>query len=188
MEKSFLKCGVGAVFLIVFTFTCPLAAADFFVDVLNSSFSPSSLQITVGDTVIWTNQDDNDGSHTVTSNTGAWIVGLMVGTGDQFSHTFPSVGPFPYHDDIDAFTGTITVVATVPNDPITISSPKRVGSQFQFDISGLVIGRTNIIEASTNLTTWFPLVTNVATSATSSYTNSQVASFGTRFFRVLQLP
>ena len=31
-------------------------------------------------------------------------------------------------------------------------------------------------------------VTNVATSATSSYTNSQVASFGTRFFRVLQLP
>ena len=188
MKNSFLKCRMGTVFLIIFAFTNRLSATDFFVDVLNNSFSPLSLQITVGDTVIWTNQDDDDDSHMATSDNGAWSGGLMIGFGDQSFYTFSNVGPFPYHDFFDAFTGTIMVVANVPNDPITISSPKRVGNQFQFDISGLVIGRTNIIEASTNLTTWLPLVTNIATSATSSYTNSQVASFGTRFFRVMQLP
>ncbi|MEO6183781.1 MAG: hypothetical protein ABIP71_11915 [Verrucomicrobiota bacterium] len=188
MKNSLLKIGFVAGVLNCFVFTSRLAATDFSVDVLNSSFSPSNREITVGDTVIWTNQDEDDDSHTATSDNGAWIGGLMVGFGDQFSHTFPNVGTFHYHDIIDSFVGTITVIANVPNDPITLSSPKRVGGQFQFDISGLVIGRTNIIEASTNLTAWLPLVTNVATSTISSYTNTQVASFGTRFFRVVQLP
>ena len=182
MKKSFLKHGMVAVCF--FVSMSRLCAVERFVTVDNS-FSPSSLTIDLGDTVTWTSHDQFF-TRTVASDTGAWATGLLFEEGDTFSVVFNfATGFFPYHDSLGP-TGSITVVGVA--DPITLSSPKRVGGQFQFDISGLVIGRTNIIEASTNLTAWLPLVTNVAASTTSSYTNTQVASFGTRFFRVVQLP
>lgn len=179
MKNSFRKCGIGTIFL--FVLVSRILAVEHFVTVGNS-FSPPSLTIDLGDTVTWISQDQ-DFTRTVTSDSGAWVTGYLFEEGDTFSVLFNfGTGDFHYHDDLGP-TGTIKVVANVPNDPITLCSPKRVGNQFQFDISGLVIGRTNIIEASTNLTAWLPLVTNVATSTT-----SQVASFGTQFFRVMQLP
>ncbi len=162
-----------------------VSAAEHFVTI-GDSFSPSSVTIDLGDTVTWISQDQYF-TRTVTSDSGAWVKGYLYEEDEMFSVLFDfATGFFTYHDDLGP-TGSITVVGLV-NDSITISSPRKIGGQFQFDISGLVIGRTNIIEASTNLTAWVPLLTNVATSATSSYTNSEAASFGTRFFRVMQLP
>ncbi|MEO7298717.1 MAG: hypothetical protein ABI042_09100 [Verrucomicrobiota bacterium] len=105
------------------------------------------------------------------------------GSGDTASLIFTSGGYYPYFDRIGG-SGSITVVAAVA--PITMSLPKVVSGQFQFDISGLTVGKTNYILASTNLTTWLSLRTNVATVSTSSF--AEPPAFSRRFYRVQQLP
>ncbi len=65
------------------------------VVVANFAFSPSSLTVKVGTTVTWRN-DDNTG-HTVTSDTGSELESALLTQGNTFSHTFNSVGTFPYH-------------------------------------------------------------------------------------------
>jgi plastocyanin len=69
--------------------------------------SPSSLTVSVGDTVTWTNHDGV--AHTSTSNTGVWNSGSLS-NGQSFSFIFSTVGSFPYHCTIHpSMTGTITV-------------------------------------------------------------------------------
>jgi hypothetical protein len=56
-------------------------------------------------------------------------------------------------------------------------------------VSGLTIGKTNLLEATTNListTSWIYLSTNVATAGTMSFTNP--AAMRRQFFRLVQLP
>ena len=71
-------------------------------------FSPAVLEISVGDTVTWTNDDDTE--HTVTSSTGAFDSGTLT-EGATFSFTFDTAGDYTYaclfHSDMQA---TIVVV------------------------------------------------------------------------------
>jgi hypothetical protein len=53
---------------------------------------------------------------------------------------------------------------------------------------GITPGTTNIIEASSNLSTWAPISTNVATGASFTVVDSDASSFNKRFYRLLQLP
>jgi plastocyanin len=71
------------------------------------AFTPSTLSIPVGTTVIWSNQDGT--LHTVTSSTQAFTSGgLDQGAG--FSHTFSAPGTFAYYCKLHpSMTGTITV-------------------------------------------------------------------------------
>ncbi len=70
----------------------PVLTSD--VEIRSMSFQPASVQVTVGTTVTWTN---NDGiNHTVTSDTGVFDSGAMP-DGDTYSYTFNTVGSFPYH-------------------------------------------------------------------------------------------
>ena len=72
---------------------------------------------------------------------------------------------------------------------ITLTSPRIVAGSFQFNASGLTIGKTNVLQVSTNLASaasWVPLATNVATASTTSFTNS--ATVSRSFFRLFQLP
>jgi plastocyanin len=79
--------------------------AEVFINM--NSFSPSSLTVTAGTTVVWQNQDAI--THTVTSNTGVFDSGNM-GKNDKFSYTFSTVGTYPYHCKIHSgMTGTIIV-------------------------------------------------------------------------------
>jgi hypothetical protein len=91
-------------------------------------------------------------------------------------------------DNVGAMTtNTITIqVGTVA--PILLSAPKMVAGKFQFNVAGLTVGKTNIVQSSTNLalTNWVSLATNVAGTNTMSFTNSAVAT--RNFFRVVQLP
>jgi plastocyanin len=59
-----------------------------------NSFSPSSLTISSGTTVTWTNKESV--THTVTSNNGIFESGDMS-KNETFSYTFSTVGTFPYH-------------------------------------------------------------------------------------------
>ena len=63
-------------------------------------FVPGSIQVTVGDTVTWTNDDET--LHTVTSgsgtdeNMGVLFESGMMGKGKTFEHTFTVAGEYPY--------------------------------------------------------------------------------------------
>jgi plastocyanin len=87
----------------------PPPASGNSVTISNMAFSPSSLTVTVGTTVTWTNNDGMD--HTVTSTTGAFDSGNLA-AGGKFSHAFGAVGSFAYRCTIHAgMSGTIVVKA-----------------------------------------------------------------------------
>lgn len=93
------------------------------------------------------------------------------------------------YDNVGASaTNQITIqVGNLP--PIVITAPRITAGTFRFNVSGLTIGKTNIVQVSTNLisaTSWLPLATNVASSSTMSFTNPAVIS--RHFFRLVQLP
>ena len=79
----------------------------------NSSFVPSSITITVGTKVTWTNKDSY--AHTVTSGTPSHPTGLFdsgnINAGGTFSYTFDSTGTYQYYCKIhpDIMQGTVTV-------------------------------------------------------------------------------
>ena len=93
------------------------------------------------------------------------------------------------YDNVGA-TATNQVTITVANPvPIQLQSFKMTAGTFRFNVSGLTIGKTNMLEATTNLTSatgWIYLSTNVATAGTMSFTNP--AAMRQRFFRLVQLP
>ena len=192
MEKSFfaggLRTAFGLLISLILFLAPPAEAATHNVTVNGSSFSPAALTIEAGDTVIWENLEDNF-SHTTTSdlpfsNPNYWN-GLMVNQSDTFAHTFNNVGTFTYHDKLDSGTGTITV--TLPAPPgIVLESPRKEGSQFLFEATGLTVGKTNVLQASTNLTSWAAIKTNVA--ATTSMTFTNATTLPRRFFRLIERP
>ncbi len=78
------------------------------VVITNSTFSPASVTVKVGTTVTWRN-DDGIG-HTVTSDSGTELESPLLSQGATYSHTFNTVGTFPYHCTPHPFmTGTVIV-------------------------------------------------------------------------------
>jgi plastocyanin len=71
------------------------------------AFNPSTLTVTAGTTVKWTNKDGI--THTVTSNTGVFDSGNINSNG-TFSFTFATAGTYPYHCNIHpSMTATVIV-------------------------------------------------------------------------------
>lgn len=60
----------------------------------SNSFSPNPVEVKVGETVTWVN--DDSGRHTVTSEDGVFDSGMM-GKGQAFSFTFDKAGEYLYH-------------------------------------------------------------------------------------------
>jgi plastocyanin len=77
----------------------------------NFGFSPDSLSIKVGTTVIWTN--NTVAPHTVTSDAGdpASFNGSLGGNGATFSFTFMTPGTYKYHCNIHPYM-TATIIVT----------------------------------------------------------------------------
>jgi plastocyanin len=107
----------------------PAAALCATVDVTvgpGLSFNPSSVTITQGDTVRWIWQG---ASHTSTSNTNTgpevWDSGIL--TTGTFSHTFTTVGDWPYYCSLHSFpggsamNGVVHVLASAPAPTPTLS-------------------------------------------------------------------
>jgi uncharacterized repeat protein (TIGR01451 family) len=80
--------------------------------------------------------------------------------------------------------------ASVTVNVITPTAPQLSGAYvggngaFQFTVTSYP-GVTNIIQASTNLTTWIPIYTNVGSFI---YTNLDATNYPQRFYRTLMLP
>ncbi|MGH9991998.1 MAG: plastocyanin/azurin family copper-binding protein [Nitrososphaera sp.] len=109
--KIAVAVGLAAVLASVFTLPQAAFAADVSVNIVEGSstltdkaYSPNPVEINVGDTVIWTNQDPIP--HTATSGTSPDPNGMFGGNaesggtiltkGNTQSHTFTEAGEFPY--------------------------------------------------------------------------------------------
>ena len=165
-------------------------ATEHTVLVDGNGFSPATLLIEQGDTVVWINNDELDFPHTITSslnsnNSNYWN-GLVFGYTDTFTNEFPNLGSFTYFDQFDVGTGTITVVPAGVPIPLELSAPRKVGTQFLFDGINLITGSTNAIETSTNLVDWTRISTNVVPGTTFTFTNTYIP--GRQFFRGFKLP
>ena len=89
------------------TQTTPVSLPPVAITVQNFAFSPASVSVPAGTTVIWTNRDA--APHQIASDTGAFM-GNPIGRGSSYSFTFTTPGTFPYHCSIHpSMKGTITV-------------------------------------------------------------------------------
>lgn len=85
------------------------------VGMTTSSFTPSDIEVEVGDTVTWTN--DSSVTHTVTSGSDGEHDGEFdsgnIPPGEEFSFQFNEVGTYDYYcipHLSSGMTGTVTVV------------------------------------------------------------------------------
>jgi plastocyanin len=87
-------------------------AATWQVSIVGFAYQPAILEIAVGDTVAWTN---NDGvAHTVTADDDSWDSGI-IGAGGTYSRTFDSAGVYPYYCTLHPYmTGTLYVGVPIP--------------------------------------------------------------------------
>jgi plastocyanin len=77
------------------------------VTIQNFAFNPSTIEVAVGTTVTWTNQDT--AGHTVTADDGSFDSRTLA-TGATFQQTFSTAGTFTYHCTIhSSMKATVTV-------------------------------------------------------------------------------
>src|ERR1043166_5645295 len=124
-------------------------AATHNVDIVNFSFSPPTLTIPPGDSVLWTMKDPFT-FHTTTSGAnpptadGLWDSGGLV-ENQTFSHTFAAPGNYPYfcQPHFTFMTASVTVSAASNSPPtIAITNPPN----------NATISTTNQITISANAT------------------------------------
>jgi plastocyanin len=163
-------------------------AAEHDVWMLDYGFDPSYLQVQVGDTVWWTNDDDWGDTHSTTSTQSLWDSG-PVAWGYSVGLTFTYAGTFPYYCKYCYMSGTIVVLAPAPPPRPSLINPIRFpNGDFKFTVTNVVVGKTTIVQASTNLVNWTGLGTNVAAATSYPYTNTGAATFPRRFYRAIALP
>ena len=108
-----------AMFLLCMTMVLPAGAAlapvrsasnqpaKVAVTIDNFSFSPATVTVAPGTTVVWTNQDDVP--HTVTSDENVFGSSALD-TGERFEFTFKKAGTFPYYCKVHpTMTGKVVV-------------------------------------------------------------------------------
>ncbi|HUI89348.1 MAG TPA: cupredoxin domain-containing protein [Anaerolineales bacterium] len=84
------------------------APASNAVSITGAGFQPAQLQVKVGATVTWTNNDS--AAHTVTSDTAGAFDSGPINQGATFQFTFSQAGTFTYHSTNDSgWAGTVTV-------------------------------------------------------------------------------
>jgi plastocyanin len=80
------------------------------VNIKNFAFSPATVTVSAGSTVVWTNGDSIQ--HDITFN-GGGIVSSVLNHNDTFSHTFPTAGTYHYICSIHPFMhGTVIVTSS----------------------------------------------------------------------------
>jgi plastocyanin len=104
----------------------PRAASAVQVTIQNYAFSPASLTIPAGTTVVWTNKDT--APHTVTVSSGpATFSSPNLQQGDTFTYTFTKPGTYSYYCAVHPnMTASVTVTGgptTTPPPPTTSPAP-----------------------------------------------------------------
>lgn len=90
--------------------TCPSSTkvSGLPVQIVMFQFSPGTVEVHKGTTVVWTNKDS--AVHTVTGDAGG-PASPSLAQGDSYSYTFDTLGSFPYHCALHpSMKGTVKVV------------------------------------------------------------------------------
>lgn len=83
------------------------ASSNSAIQIMDFAFSPSSLNVKAGTTVVWTNNDSM--AHTVTADDKSFSSGNLS-KGQTYSYTFTTAGTYAYHCALHpGMTGTIVV-------------------------------------------------------------------------------
>ena len=93
------------------------------VSIQNFAFSPRTLVIAAGTTVVWTNHDM--APHTVTSDRGAWASSARLDAGQSFSLTFSNPGTYVYHCAVHPFMTATVIVRAATQTPPMPGTPAR---------------------------------------------------------------
>lgn len=91
--------------------TAPPPSGPATVRIANRAFSPSSISVATGTTVVWTNNDSE--SHTVTANAGAFDSGRFS-PGSSYRRVFDAPGRFSYFCDLHPSMVGVVVVTSPP--------------------------------------------------------------------------
>ena len=136
------------------------------------------------------NGNGNNGVSSVTVNGVSVTGGTTSGTGTAYwNATIP----------LNAGANTVTVVAKdTLNNPsqqqinVTYNPPRPVfggsfvsGGQWQTTLSGLSVGETVVLQASTDLKNWTPAQTKVANGSTLTFTSTVNSALKGQYFRVM---
>lgn len=125
--KRLVLTSVGASMLLaacIFASSTVASATVWIVNIPEDFFDPETLSVSVGDSVMWTNNDAEE--HTATSGencipNGIWDSG-DIEPGQSFARIFDVAGTFPYYCFYHCamgMTGTITAVPPTAVDPTT---------------------------------------------------------------------
>ncbi|HEX9337221.1 MAG TPA: cupredoxin family copper-binding protein [Pseudonocardiaceae bacterium] len=101
----------------------PAASGAMQVTIQNFAFSPASLTIPAGTTVVWTNMDT--APHTVTVRSGpVTFSSPNLNQGDTFTYTFTQSGTYSYYCAVHPnMTASVTVAGSTPTPPPTTTPP-----------------------------------------------------------------
>ena len=81
-------------------------------------------------------------------------------------------------------SGVATLTVVVPASTLSVSDSGLTGAGFNF-LATVPQGATYVVEISTDLQSWSPIATNVADSATITFTDPEAGAFRTRFYRLV---
>jgi plastocyanin len=79
------------------------------VTIQNFAFSPKTVTVAPGTTIMWTNKDS--AAHTVTSDSGSTLASGDLSQGKSYSHTFTKAGTYAYHCAIHPYMKATVVVS-----------------------------------------------------------------------------
>lgn len=129
MNKNFFVFGVLLILGVVAVSGCTTQSANN-VTIQNGSFSPASLNVTVGTTVTWTNKANT--TQSVVSDSGLFNSGNLT-NGMSYNYTFNQTGTYPYHSSINpSMTGTIVVSSSSTMNGSTGNSSSSGGSGIKY--------------------------------------------------------
>jgi len=167
--------------------TAPVAVAP-----TVSITSPSSGAVFAAPANVKISANASDSGGTVTKVTffqGTTALGSV--TVSPFNFTTPSLAAGPYSLTAVATavglstTSAVVTISVVNPVAVTLSSPQISNNQFIFSYNANP-GLSYIVQDSSDLASWTPLSTNIATSSPVSVTNP--VSAGSLFYRVGRLP
>lgn len=156
----------------------PDEAVNFFVLKFNLSDQTNSDSV-----VVWRNPAN------LASEAGSPAIGTRSGFNMIFNNTtvamFASSGQLMSADEVRLGTTWADVVPL--RQPFRLSAPTVLpNGQFQMTISGAAT--PIVIEASTNLTSWTPRLTNSAPTDPYVFTDTAASGFQRRFYRAYKTP
>ena len=161
-------------------------------------FVPNYLEIQVGDSVTWRNEDYTQygySGYDATCYSGPnilWSTGLVFPS-ESASLTFPFVATYSYRDSYYGdygMNGTLVVKpAVVPPTGATLLAPQWFSDgRFQCLVSNLTVGKTYIMQVSSDLVAWTGIATNTAAASVETFTHNPAPAFGAHFYRSWHLP